>query len=164
MSNPYSAPYHSPHQPFASGPGPSTGYIKAPAIALLVVGGLGLLVSFINLVMAFVVEPTVDPTAPEIVQQMQRNSAGAVAALIQGAFVIVNGVIIYSMIQMMTLRSWGWALAGSILAMIDLGGCCCFLGLPCGIWSLIVLMQENTKSTFAQARQANDVGNRGFPR
>ena len=33
--------------------------------------------------------------------------------------------------------------AGSVLAILNIGSCCCVLGLPVGIWSLTVLMSPD---------------------
>ena len=49
--------------------------------------------------------------------------------------------------KMTRLQGWGLALAGSILAMIPCGSCCCFT-LPFGIWALVVLVNKDVKAGF----------------
>ena len=79
---------------------------------------------------------------------MQKNQVGPVAAAIQAAFVLLNIVILIGAIQMVRFKMWGYSLTASILAMINIGTCCCILGLPVGIWSLIVLFQPQVKNAF----------------
>ena len=123
--------------------------VMAPAIALIVVATLGLCASAFNIFAALTWDaPPIDPTAPPFVQEMQKNQVGPVAAAIQAAFVLLNIVILIGAIQMVRFKMWGYSLAASILAMINIGTCCCFLGLPVGIWSTIVLFQPQVKKAF----------------
>ena len=57
-------------------------------------------------------------------------------------------VVLIASIQMMRLRGHGLAVAGSVLAMLNLGNLCCILGLPFGIWSLLVLMRPDVRKAF----------------
>jgi hypothetical protein len=49
---------------------------------------------------------------------------------------------------MQSLRSYGFAFAAAILAMIPCLTPCCVLGLPFGIWALVVLNKPEVKSQF----------------
>ncbi|MDP8924982.1 MAG: hypothetical protein M3O34_19215 [Chloroflexota bacterium] len=49
---------------------------------------------------------------------------------------------------MRALRSWGVAMAGAILAIVPCGPCC-LLGLPFGIWAILVLIDDEVKQAFA---------------
>ena len=123
--------------------------VMAPAIALIVVATLGLCASAFNIVFAFIAEaPPVDPTLPPWAQDMQKQSVGPVAAVIQSIFLLLNIVILIGAIQMVRFKMWGFSLAASILAMVNIGTCCCILGLPVGIWSTIVLVQPQVKKAF----------------
>jgi len=70
--------------------------------------------------------------------------SGLVAAIggLAGGLVVIGGV------QMMRLRGWVIALLGAILSMIPCVQGCCILGLPAGIWSLVVLMDSAVKREF----------------
>jgi predicted Zn finger-like uncharacterized protein len=130
-------------------PGRTAGYVLPPAICLLVVGILGLAVTLFNVVFALTAPPPhIDPPGAAVLQKIQESSRGPAAAVIQAAFAVVNLVIILSAIQMMRRQTYGLAMAGSILAMINIGTCCCILGLPVGIWSVIVLCLEDVKESF----------------
>ena len=60
----------------------------------------------------------------------------------------VGLTMIVGALQMMRLRSYGWAMTASILALLPLGPVG-VLGLCMGIWSLYVLNQPNVRAAFA---------------
>jgi hypothetical protein len=144
-----------PHNPYASPTftGPAHTDLReavrtkvlAPAVALL-----GAALSLFNIAYA-VAGPQDDPMAPEFVRQMQRGAKGAPAAIVQGAFLLLNLLLLVAAVQMSRFRNWGLALAASILAMLNFGSCCCVLGLPVGIWSLVVLCMPDVKAAFQAA-------------
>ena len=141
-------------------PAPPAGkaVVIAPAIALLIVGILGFSAAVVNTAVVLWGAPQrVPEDAPEWVRRFQEGSRGPIAAVVQSLFVVLNLVIIIGAIQMMRIRSWGLALAASILAMIDLTGCCCLMGFPVGIWSVIVLSLENVRRLFTYQQQAATV-------
>jgi hypothetical protein len=54
-------------------------------------------------------------------------------------------LMIYGGVQMVQLRSYAWSIAAGILGIV----CCSLLGLPMGIWALIVLTRPNVREAFA---------------
>ena len=152
-NNPYSSPIHSSQEP-PSRSGSAKPKIMAPAIALLIISMIGLLASLFNVVFALVGEPFApDPAAPDWVNEMQKNSVGGFAAGLQAFFALLNLVIMFGAIQMLRLKSWGASLVASILAMINFGTCCCVLGIPVGIWSLVILLQNDVRKAFEEAAE-----------
>jgi hypothetical protein len=79
---------------------------------------------------------------------MQTSGFGPGAAVFHALFIVVNLVIIVAAIQMMRRRWYAFAVVGAILSMVDLGTFCCVLGLPFGIWSLIVLLLPDVREAF----------------
>jgi hypothetical protein len=128
--------------------------LLAAAMALMAVAGIGVAISIYNFVFSFG-QPHIDPSAPEFVQQIQRGAVGPVATALQGGFVLLNLFIIACGVQMMTLRSWGLAVTGSVLAMINIGSCCCVLGIPVGLWSLAVLTSPDVMTIFSAMKAQN---------
>jgi phage FluMu protein Com len=61
---------------------------------------------------------------------------------------IVCIVILIGAWQMRGLRSYGLAMTASILSMIPYVSPCCLLGLPFGIWSIVVLNDPDVKNAF----------------
>jgi hypothetical protein len=126
------------------------GMVMAPAIILLVVGGLGLLAAAVNTLLQLV--NTAPPGAmglpgaapPPGVDQTAYKIGAMVGATIGFPWSLV---ILLGGIQMLRLRGRAMAIAGSAVAMVPCSPCC-ILGLPIGIWSLIVLNKEEVIRAF----------------
>ncbi len=146
--NPYASPRIGSGQWAHTGERPTL-KVGFPAVVLIVLGGFGLILSVASAVMAVTGEPPqIDPNAAPLMQAFEEGSHGPVAAVLQGIFVFVNALIIVGAIQMLRFRSWGLALAASILAMVDIGNCCCLAGLPVGVWSIVVLSMSDVREAF----------------
>jgi hypothetical protein len=65
--------------------------------------------------------------------------------------VLGGGIVLYGAWQMKDLRSQGSAMAASITAMLPCN-LCCLVGLPVGIWSLVVLNRPEVKNAFPYRR------------
>ena len=153
-NNPYASPGMPGQPPYPPTGSNVKGKVLPPAIFLLVVGILGILATLYAIVAAlFLPAPVIDPAAPEFIREMQKGAHGPVAAVVQSFFLLVNIFIVVGSVQMMQLKTWGLGLAASILAMINLGSCCCILGLPAGIWGLIILLQSDVKAAMSSARR-----------
>lgn len=61
---------------------------------------------------------------------------------------IIAAFIIYAALKMKEMKQWSLAVAASILAMIPCISPCCIIGLPIGIWALVVLMKPEVKEAF----------------
>jgi len=127
--------------------------VSAPAVCLMVTAILGMLNSVVgvgfNLV--GVKFPGLDlPRDPQFAEferfvEIFSGTVGTISGLISlavGAFILVGAY------RMMKLRSHGLAVAASIIAMIPCVSPCCCLGLPFGIWALVVLFRPEVKAAF----------------
>jgi hypothetical protein len=125
---------------------PAKSAVAGPAIALMIVGGLGLAIAIVNLVITLV-NPDVNQLFPapkndaEKAGRMMGNAIGGIVSIGWGI------VVIAASIQMLNLRTRGFAFAGAIVAMIPCN-LCCLLGLPFGIWALVVLSRDDVKNAF----------------
>jgi hypothetical protein len=125
--------------------------VTLPAIFLIVTGLLGAGFACLNVVVALTGEPPPpNPDLPEFLRGLEAGAFGPVAAVFSACFVAVNGAIALGGVQMIRFKTWGLALTASILAIINFHTCCCFLGLPVGVWSLVILSQQNVRAAFAQ--------------
>ena len=68
--------------------------------------------------------------------------AGGVFGLIVGAVVLVGAM------KMRKLDNYAFAMAAAIIAMVPCTSPCCLLGLPFGIWALVVLGDGSVKAAF----------------
>jgi hypothetical protein len=135
--------------------------VKLPAVGLIVVGALGAASALLG---------AVQGATNEQVDQLRQafDQAGIdpgttenlVSALAGGNLVMsllalaISALILWSGLQMRQLKGRGLAIAGAILGMIPcFTGCCCVIGLPVGIWALVVLMNAEVKAAFDAGAQ-----------
>lgn len=71
-----------------------------------------------------------------------------IIALTMGLFLPAGIVMLIGGIKMRRLKSYGLAMTASILAVIP--GVSCIVGLPFGIWSLVVLLRPEVKAAFGR--------------
>lgn len=146
--NPYTSPVPGSNYGGRSTP-PSKAKVLAPAICLIIAASLGLIFSIFSAFAAVFLEPTpVDPNLPPMMKAFQEGAHGPVAAIIQAVFIFVNIAIIAGGIMMTQYKVWVFALIACILSCINIGNCCCFLGLPVGIWGIVVLSMADVKAAF----------------
>jgi hypothetical protein len=123
--------------------------INAPSIALMITGIVGGLLSLLMLifnVFGFGLGALIAEEAGEdALEMLFSGGLGAVSSLVGLA---IAGFIIYGASKMKDLLAWGVAVAASIVAMIPCVSPCCVLGLPIGIWCLVVLFDQQVKSAF----------------
>lgn len=149
MNEPVSPP------PPPSQPPPPTGgpgaaqQIQGPAIGLLVtavVGGLwavfSVLANILGLGMAGLDSVTREYDWAEYAFG---GAFGIVFALIG---LVVAAFLLWAALQMKELKNWTVSVVASILAMIPCISPCCIIGLPIGIWALVVLMKPEVKTAF----------------
>lgn len=133
--------------------------VKGPAIALMITGILGVVLGGLNaiynilMIMGMVGVAANDPNlSAEQANLMQSISpfsggAGVIFSLIG---IVISSLLILATVKMQRLQSFGFAMTMSILAMIPCISPCCILGLPFGIWSLVVLNDAGVKAAFQQ--------------
>ncbi len=140
-------PYHLPQQApvsadraIAEVSGPATGLLIAA-----IIGGLWqVLLLFINMLGTGLSSFTSGGREEQILNLF----SGGVGVASSAIGLLITGIIIYASIEMKNLRQWGLAMAASILAMVPCISPCCLIGLPLGIWSLIVLQKTEVRSAF----------------
>ncbi len=139
-------------QQFAAGPDGSREEamrrLNGPAIGLMVTGGLGILASLLGVVMRLVGGTQMPPGLPPEFAQAIEMLNGPVGYLSDAVSLVIFGLIIFGAFKMKNLQSYGLAFGISILAMLPCQ-CCCVLGLPFGIWALVVLNKTEVKSQFS---------------
>jgi hypothetical protein len=126
--------------------------VKGPAIALLVTAILGLVAVAFGLV-ANLLSLAGSPIGMRHMgdPQMERWASmfGGGFGIVQDIIGAVCGVIILkAALKMQKLENHQLAFTASILAMVPCVSPCCFLGLPFGIWALVVLNKPEVKSQF----------------
>lgn len=132
--------------------------VTAPGIALLVVGLLGFIAALFVLLMLVQVDekelkaamqrPAAGDADQEAFDQGFEIAMGPFGRVVHGIFTLVNLAIITGAVAILLRRFYVLAVLASILAMVNVDSCCCLLGMPVGLWSLIVLMRPDVKAMF----------------
>ena len=126
--------------------------VKWPAIALIVTASLGIAYYLFNTVFILAgsgaaFQHELPPDAPAWMKGFIEGSRGPLAGVISLVITAVNGFVLFGAIKMLRLQNYGMAMAAAIVAMVPCQ-CCCLLGLPFGIWALVVLNKPEVKSQF----------------
>jgi hypothetical protein len=147
--------------------------VKAPGLALVIAGFLGLAFNVLvagfgfidqfvtplsdqtkmeraKMEKALVAQPSTDPAVLEsAVGERDRDQATAVIGIVAlMGFSGASGMAVWAGFNMMKLRSYWLSMAGSIAVMPG-GFLCCFAGVPVGIWSLVTLLRPEVSSSFS---------------
>ena len=122
--------------------------VAGPAIGLMVVGSLALGLSVLNLVLHLVIPGAAmsmggggGANSDQVVANMVGGVCGALFGIVWGALILAGAI------QMKNLKSYGLGMTASIIAMLPCNGCC-ILGLPFGIWALVVINKPEVKDAF----------------
>ena len=123
--------------------------VRWPAIGLIVTGGLGGLLQALSIVATLTgaLVPQMEGGDVELPDWYGYfTGTGAVISSLIG--LAVAGFLVWGGLKMMRLESHGIALAVCILALIPCISPCCLIGLPFGIWGLVVINDQNVKQAF----------------
>ena len=125
--------------------------MKAPAIALIVAGALNAVIGLLTVLSGLLRLSGINGR-----ETLPTNEAERFGFYV-GTFIAYGGgvlgllaapVIIYGAIQMLKGNKYGLAKTAAILAIVPLTSCCFLLGIPVGIWALIVLAKPEVKAIF----------------
>ncbi len=122
--------------------------ISGPSTALLITGIIGVIFSvatFFSLIIGAGLSTVWREDIPDVYGEIWEGAAGMGSSFVG---ILVAGFIIYAALKMKDLSQWGLAMAASILAMIPCISPCCIIGLPIGIWCLVVLTKPEVKAAF----------------
>jgi hypothetical protein len=128
--------------------------ISGPFVGLLLTGIIGAIFSIGTLIALSIgtglssIAERYSDWAEEIPWGIEEFYQGAFAFGFSIIAIFIAALIIYAALKMKDLKHWGLAVAASILAMIPCISPCCIIGLPIGIWCLVVLMKPEVKEAF----------------
>jgi hypothetical protein len=144
-------PQVSPRLP--TGPSPAD-QVRTPAVGMLLAGFLSFIWALVDLIFCFVImrnlrqgqAPPPPPFFPELFQ-FDENKLILEASL-DAIKLVTCALVMLGASRMLQLRSYGLAFTGSILSFIPCLTCCVCLGIPFGIWALVVLNRTEVRSSF----------------
>jgi hypothetical protein len=123
--------------------------LAAPAMALIVTGVLGLALFIVDIVLRIALGSAITAGL------LGKGNAAAEAKanemlygiIVDLVFMIFPGIVITGAFKLKNVSSYGYGLTAAIMAMLPCGGCC-LLGLPIGIWALVVMNRAEVKRAF----------------
>jgi hypothetical protein len=122
--------------------------LNVPAVLLMVSGGIGVLLRLAGMVGG--------GSSRQMMDQLARDpNTARIAEMFSGPMNIVvnligvalSAFVIFGALKMRNLQGHGLALGAAIVSIIPCSGCCC-IGLPVGIWALVLLLKPEVKSQF----------------
>jgi len=134
--------------------------IVAPAVGLVVVAILSVFMTMLSIfgnvfnrwLLRMAESSNLPPEKLDPIREgIARGDFGAIPYVFAVVHVTMALLIILGALRMMKQQSYGFAVTASILAMVPCvgtSGCCCLIGLPIGMWALIVLMDNDVKAAF----------------
>lgn len=117
--------------------------VSAPAIGLMAAGGLSAAVTLVYILFIAVVG------IAAVADQDSADALPGVGVLVGAAIVklALDALTIFAGYQMRQLRNWTLSVGGAVAALLPCS-ICCLLGLPIGIWAIVVLIDEDVKRSF----------------
>lgn len=125
--------------------------VQIPAIGLIVLGILGLLAGVFGLLQgALDPQKLIDAGMPEEdAQKLVAMWSGPMVKVTSLVGILTCAFIAWAGFQMLKLESWTACVVANILVMVPcFTSCCCVLGVPLGIWGLVLLFNADVKRAF----------------
>ena len=125
------------------------GQVSGPSIGLIITGAVGGLFSLFVLI-ALGIGMSLGSLwgGGGNIDRYEDFFGGAIGMGSSFLGLLVAIFIIYAALKMKDLKQWNLAVVASVLAMIPCISPCCVIGLPVGIWSLVVLLRPDVKAAF----------------
>lgn len=129
--------------------------VKGPALAMMIVAGLTFVLEIVGILANLLGISLMGMGQPDMSQFEGMEGMEWLAPLMSGAVAIVWGIVVliaaaaifYGAMKMKDLQSYGLAMTASILSLIPCFSFCC-VGIPFGIWALVVLLNQDVKQAF----------------
>ena len=137
--------------------------LKIPAIGLIISGAINITCFVFILVLAGVVSPTekisfsqkdvgTDAQITRVIGPTEEPSFSLLGMAVLTGACVVGVFIMMGARRMLRLHAYGWAVTAGILAVLPLS-LGFMLGLPMGIWALIVLYRADVQEAFAATKK-----------
>ena len=122
--------------------------VSGPATGLLITGILGAIFD-VTILIAEIIGTSLETLwIDEVPDRYAELAEGAVGMSLSIVGIFLAVFVIYASLKMKELKQWGLCVAASIIAMIPCISPCCIVGIPIGIWCLVVLMRPEVRGAF----------------
>jgi hypothetical protein len=127
--------------------------VQVPGVLLAVTGGIGGALYGFNLLMRLFgvqITPPSFGSNPEFDHIFEFFAGGAGAAL-DVVWLGLSLVVLFGGLQMLRLQRYTFCLCTAIIALLPCISPCCCIGLPAGIWALVILSRPEIRAAFDRA-------------
>jgi hypothetical protein len=124
--------------------------VQGPAVGLIVTSILGMLAAVAGLLMNMF-GLTMGAAGMQGTQEMPEwvNMMSGGLGIVQSILALVMSVVILlGALKLKKLENYTFSMIATIVAMVPCISPCCLVGLPIGIWALVVLNKPEVKSSF----------------
>lgn len=127
--------------------------VKAPAILMMVYGSLVFALMLFGMIVDIAgITPRRRHPDPEIQRMLDAMMEPTTRLTIGVITMIGPSIVFWGGWKMLEMDGAGWPTAGALLAMLPCtAGCCCFVGLPLGIWSLVLLSDPEVRRAMSRS-------------
>jgi hypothetical protein len=141
--NPYQSPTAQTYGAYGVSDVAVADLVATPAVGLIVTGGLGMAIQALYL-LAFLVQMPMLGRLP--------GPEAAISFLPQVVLslfgLVLCGLVIVGAQKMKRLESYSFAMAAAIISVIPCFSPCCVIGLPFGVWAIVILNKPEVKAAF----------------
>jgi len=123
--------------------------VMIPAILIMAVAGLGFFMAFLTIglqTLGMGASMFSGVSEEEVIGQLVGGSVQIGMSIVS---ILFYAVAFFGAYKMKNLQSYGLACVAALLVAVPCISPCCVLGLPVGIWALVVLMSEEVKRSFS---------------
>ena len=124
--------------------------VQGPAIGLIVTAALGFVGCVLGIVLNLlgVTLGAMEGQGSEDMPSWATMMSGGVGVVQSILGIILSVVILMGALKMKKLENYTFAIIATIIAMVPCISPCCLVGLPVGIWALVVLNKPEVKGAF----------------
>lgn len=121
-----------------------------PAIFMYVACGFSIAYSILSIALNLAgIEMNAFPQPGNAQDEMAQEMVRVLGIVMLFAFIFRDLFLIYAAWHLQSRRSYAVAMTGAVISVIPcLGSPCCLLGVPFGIWALVVLNDDAVKAAF----------------
>jgi len=123
--------------------------VKVPAILLMVAAAIGVVFCLL-MILLNLLSTGLSAVMGGGEGQVFNFLSGGIGIAFDILGIVLAGFIVYGAMQMKDLKNHTMALLAAIIVMVPFLSPCCVVGLPVGIWALVILVKPEVKAAFAQ--------------
>jgi hypothetical protein len=130
-----------------------TSKLRLPAVGLISLGALNILASIVLILgrLASLIKGE-ERVIVNDAERLGYEVSMVYFPLVSLISIAAAPIIMYGGVQMLSARKYSVALLAAILALMPFSSLCCVLGVPIGIWAIVVLRNPEVRAAFQNSQ------------